>query len=48
MWTNAKLIYWRIYAALGGDELKYTTPLFEINIAVYEDAIILQLSVCGI
>ena len=21
IWTNADLIYWRIYAALGGDEL---------------------------
>ena len=22
IWTNADLIHWRIYAALGGDELK--------------------------
>ena len=22
IWTNADPIYWRIYAALGGDELK--------------------------
>ena len=27
IWTNANLIYWRIYAALGGDDLIQMSPI---------------------
>ena len=29
IWTNADSVHWRIYAALGGDELKLSTDIGE-------------------
>ena len=32
IWTNADLIHWRIYAALGGDELKEFATVCHIEL----------------
>ena len=32
IWTNAEPIHWRIYAALGGDELNYDGDQFNFVI----------------
>ena len=44
IWTNAGLVHWRIYAALGGDELRWYIFMTECVVCVSTVASILETS----
>ena len=48
IWTNVDPIHWRIYAALGGDELKKNLPYCELKCLYHTLELLRKISSCAV